>query len=137
MKKIIIVAAIALLCASMVFAAGITKKDLAGLKGAWSGEISQVGGQGCVATIEIMNDAEPLEGKITVTNIPMQTQKDYNVQATFTGQSKNGKITSAGTIMFLGSDQSNFFEISSVKAGKMRGWFFMNGLRGTFSGKKK
>ena len=35
MKKIIVISAIALLCASMVFA--FTKKDLAGLKGTWEG----------------------------------------------------------------------------------------------------
>jgi hypothetical protein len=136
MKKIIFLSAIALLCASMVFAAGITKKDLAGLKGTWSGEVSSVGGQGCVANLEIMNDTVPVEAKITVSNIPMQTQKDYNVQATFLGESKNGKLTSAGTIMFTGG-ADNFFEISSVKDGKMSGWFFINGLKGSFGGKKK
>jgi hypothetical protein len=136
MKKTIFLSAIVLLCASMVFAAGITKKDLAGLKGTWSGTVSQVGGQGCLATLEIMNDAIPMEGKITVTNIPMQTQKDYNVQATFTGQSKNGKLTSAGTIMFTGGE-GNFFEITSLKDNKIHGWFYVDGMKGTFSGAKK
>ena len=134
MKKIIVISAIVFLCASMVFA--ITKKDLATLKGTWSGTVSQVGGQGCVATLEIMNDAIPLEGKITVTNIPMQTQQDYNVPATFTGQSKNGKLTTAGTIMFTGGE-GNFFEITSLKDKKISAWFFVNGMKGSFTGNKK
>ena len=137
MKKIIIVAAIALLCASMVFAAGITKKDLAGLKGKWSGTASGAGGASLVTTLEIMNDAEPLEATITITNVPMQMQKDYNVKDTLTGTSKNGKLTSAGTIMFLGADPSNFFEITSIKDKKMSAWFYFNGVKANVSATKK
>jgi len=137
MKKIIIMAAIALLCASVVFAAGITKKDLAGLKGKWSGTTSGAGGASLVTTLEIMNDAEPLEATITITNVPMQMQKDYNVKDTLTGTSKNGKLTSAGTIMFLGADPSNFFEITSIKDKKVNAWFYANGIKGTVSATKK
>jgi len=137
MKKFIVFSAIALLCASVVFAAGITKKDLAGLKGSWSGTATGAGGASLVTTIEFMNDAEPLEATITITNVPMQMQTDYNVKATITGQSKTGKITSSGTIMFLGADPSNFFEITSSKDKKMSAWFYANGLRGTVSATKK
>ena len=137
MKKIIIVAAIALLCASVVFAAGITKKDLAGLKGKWSGTASGGGGTSLVTTIEIANEAEPVEGTVTITNVPMQMQTDYNVKATITGQSKNGKLTSAGTIMFLGADPSNFFEITSIKDKKMNAWFYANGIKANVSATKK
>jgi hypothetical protein len=137
MKKIIIVAAIALLCASMVFAAGITKKDLADLKGTWSGTATGGGGTSLATTIEITNAAEPVEGTITITNVPMQMQKDYNVKDTMTGQSKNGKITSAGTIMFLGADPSNFFEITSIKDKKMSAWFYFNGIKANVSVTKK
>jgi len=137
MKKIVLLSAVVLLCASVVFAAGITKKDLAGLKGKWSGTASGAGGTSLVTTIEIMNDAEPLEGTVTITNVPMQIQKDYNVKDTLTGTSKNGKITSAGTIMFLGADPSNFFEITSIKDKKISAWFYYNGIKANVSATKK
>ena len=134
MKKILCIAGIVVLCASMVFA--FTKNDLAGLKGTWSGSVSgMAGGQQCVATLEIANDAEPLDGKLTVANIPMQMQQDYNVPATFTGQAK-GKLTSKGEIMFTGAT-NNFFKITSIKDKKMQGWFIINGFEGTFTGSKK
>ena len=90
---------------------------------------------GC--NIEIANAAEPVEGTVTITNVPMQMQTDYNVKATITGQSKNGKLTSAGVIMFLGADPSNFFEITSIKDKKMNAWFYANGVKANVTATKK
>jgi hypothetical protein len=137
MKKIIFLSTIALLCASIVFAAGFTKKNLAGLKGTWEGT-ALGGAKGALITIEIMNDAEPLQGKVTLSTIPQDVQRDYNVPATITGESKNGKLTSAGTIMFLGADPSNFFEITEInKDKKLVAWFYKDGLRANVVATKK
>ncbi len=69
MKKVICVAGAVMLFASMVFAEPITKKNLGSLKGTWEGFASGVRDEANLK-LEIMNDAEPVEAKITVSNIP-------------------------------------------------------------------
>ena len=138
MKKIVFFSAIALLCASVVFAAGITKKSLADLKGTWEGTAQTGGSASCNVKIEIMNAAEPVEAKMTLTGLPAKAKEDYGISDPLTGESKSGKITSAGTIMFLGQSPSNFFEITSIgKDKKLNGWFFFNGLKANVSATKK
>jgi len=138
MKKIILFSAIALLCASVVFAAGITKKDLAGLKGTWQGTASGGSGISVDVKLEIMNDTEPLQGKLTLSKIPEKAKQEFNVQDPMTGESNNGKITSAGTIMFLGASPTNFFEITSIsKEKKLSGWGFFNGFKANITATKK
>ena len=137
MKRILCVVGIVMLFASLVFAAGISKKDLAGLKGTWEGTASAGAGGGSVkATLEIMNDTEPLEGKLTLSNIPMTAQREYNIPGgSITGESKDGKITSAGTIMFTGSN--GFFEVESIKDKTLKGWGYFFGLKANITAKKK
>lgn len=136
MKKLVCVVGIVMLFASMVFAAGISKKDLAGLKGTWEGKATGAGGSGVTAKFEIMNDTEPLQGKLTLYNIPMTAQREYNVPGgTLTGESKDGKITSAGTIMFTGGN--GFFEIESIKDNTLKGWGFFGGIKANITAKKK
>ena len=141
MKKVICVVGIVLFFASMVFAAAITKKDLGSLKGTWEG-FASAGTSNANLKIEIMNDAEPVEGKVTLSNIPAGDWKtNYGIPDPWTAHSKEGKITSKGTVMFLG-DMGNFFEITSVgkdKSGKamVQGWFYSKGVRADFSATKK
>ena len=136
MKKLVCVVGIVMLVASMVFAAGISKKDLANLKGTWEGTATGAGGGSVKATFEIMNDTEPLQGKLILSNIPMTAQREYNVPGgTLTGESKDGKITSAGTIMFTGGN--GFFEIESIKDNKLKGWGYFGGLKANITAKKK
>ncbi len=137
MKKIILFSAIALLCASVVFAAGITKKNLAALKGTWQGSATSGAGLSVDVKLEIMNDAEPLQAKITLTKIPEKAKAEYAVQDPAVGESNNGKITSAGTIMFTGASPSNFFEITSIKDNKISGWCFFNGFKANVTATKK
>ena len=136
MKKIVCVVGIVMLFASLVFAAGISKKDLAGLKGTWEGTASAGAGGGSVkATLEIMNDTEPLQGKLTFTNIPQGARTTYRIDETVTGESNDGMITSAGTIMFTGSN--GFFEITSIKDNTLKGWGFFKGFKANITAKKK
>ncbi|HSB06159.1 MAG TPA: hypothetical protein VLK23_13295 [Thermodesulfobacteriota bacterium] len=137
MKKIILFSAVALLCASMVFAAGFTKKDLAALKGTWAGTASGGAGISVDAKLEIMNDAEPLQAKLILSKIPEKAKSEFNVQDPIMGESNNGKITSAGTIMFLGASPTNFFEITSIKEKKLSGWGFFNGFKANVTLTKK
>ena len=136
MKKIIVISAIALLCASMVFAAGITKKDLAGLKGTWQGTASGGSGISVDVKLEIMNEAEPLQGKLTLSKIPDKAKSEWAIQDPLTGDSNDGKITSAGTIMFTGAN--GFFEITSIgKDKKLSGWGYFKGFKANITATKK
>ncbi len=133
MKKIILFSAIALLCASMVFA--FSKKDLAGLKGTWEGTGSGGGGGTLPVKIEIMNDTEPLQGKLTVSKIPQGMQSEYGLPETVVGESSDGKLTSKGTIMFTGAN--GFFEIQSLKDNKLKGWGYFKGFKADITATKK
>ena len=133
MKKIICVVGIVMLCASMVFA--FTKKDLAGLKGTWAGTASGGGGGSVDVKIEIMNDAEPLQGKMTWSKIPPKALADYGLQEPTVGEASNGKLTSKGTIMF--TTPNGFFEITSVKDKKLSGWGYFSGFKADITATKK
>src|SRR5512135_2501835 len=121
MKKIICLAAVVLMIASVVYAqkkAGITAKELAGMKGTWAGSLSfgafdQGGSSAC--TLEILSDAAPVKAKLTVNDIPAPVAS--SVGAT-TGQNvfeiDSGVLTTQGTIMFTGPAQG-FLEV--VKSG--------------------
>jgi opacity protein-like surface antigen len=134
MKRILCVVGIVMLFASMVFAAGITKKDLAALKGTWEG--TATGGGGTLnAKLEVMNDTEPLQGKITFTGLPGNAKSEYKLNDPLIGESNDGKITSAGTIMFTGSN--GFFEIQSIKDKTLKGWGYFAGFKANITAKKK
>ncbi len=112
-----------------------TKKDLAGLKGTWEG--TGAGGSGATINVkvEIMNDAEPLQAKLTFSNIPEKMKSEYGISDPTVGESNDGKLTSKGTIMFTGPN--GFFEISSVKDKKLSGWGYFKGLKADISATKK
>jgi len=133
MKKIICVVGIVMLCASMVFA--FTKKDLPGLKGTWEGTVSGVTGVSVNVKLEIMNDAEPVQGKLTLTKIPDKVKSEYGLSDPIIGESNDGKLTSAGTIMFTGPN--GMFEITSVKDKKLSGWGYFKGFKVNLSATKK
>ncbi len=133
MKKIIVISVVVLLCASMVFA--FTNEDLAGLKGTWEGTGSGGGGGSVSVTIEIMNDTEPLQGKMTILKIPQGIQTEYGLQETVVGESSDGKLTSKGTIMFTGTN--GFFEIQSIKDKKLTGWGYFKGFKADITATKK
>ena len=133
MKKIIFLSTIALLCASMVFAAGITEKNLKALKGTWEG--IGTGPNTANVKIEIMNDTEPLQGKMTFSNIPQIILQKTGLSDPTTGESNDGKITTAGTIMFTGPN--GFFEITSIKGKKLSGWGYFRGFKADITAIKK
>ncbi len=135
MKKIIFLSAIALLCASMVFVVGFTKKSLPSLKGTWEG--TAVGGTGVTVDVklEIMNDAEPMQAKLTFSKIPPKIVADYAISDPITGESNDGKLTSTGTVMFTGPN--SFFEITTVKEKKLSGWGYFKGFKANISAAKK
>jgi hypothetical protein len=143
MKKVICLIAIALMIASVTFAAGklkFTAKDLPGLKGTWEGVVSFgefEGGGTSPMKLEILNDAAPLKAKVTVTNIPQQIAGQFSVpsgQNVF--ENDGGVLTSQGTISWASPQGTGFMEISKGE-NKINFWYFNKGLKGDATLKKK
>ncbi len=136
MKKIVCVIAVVLMIVSVVYAqkkAGITAKDLAGMKGTYAGTISfgefdQGGNSAC--KLEILNDAVPVKAKLTVNDVPAPVAS--SVGGT-TGQnvmeSDDGTLTTQGTIMFTGPAKG-FLEISKSGEKKIKINYWFRGMKG-------
>ena len=134
MKKIILLSAIALLCASMVFA--FTSKDFPGLKGTWEGTGTNAAGLAVHVTLEIMNDMQPLQAKLTFTQLPEKAKSDYGIPDPAVGVSNNGQITSDRTILFTG--ENGFFELQYIdKDKRLKGWGYFKGFKANVILKKK
>jgi hypothetical protein len=136
MKKIICVIAVVLMVASVVYAqkkAGITAKDLAGMKGTYAGSISFgtfEGGGSSACTLEILNDAVPVKGKLTISSVPAVVASQLGISTTPEPmQNDEGVITSQGTIMFAGAAK-NFLEVSKSGDKKIKVYYYFKGLKG-------
>jgi len=142
MKKMICLLGIALMIASVAFAAAkkITPEDLAGLKGTWEGmlDFGLMGAQGgsSPCKLEILNDAVPVHIILTISNIPDSVASQVGISGgTNVFESYDGVITSQGTLMWKGS-QDTFFEIS-MGGKKLSGPYWFRTVRGSVSLKKK
>ena len=142
MKKMISLLAIALMIASVAFAAAkITAKDLPALKGTWTGSLdfgmvgAQAGSTAC--TLEILNDKVPVQGKLTLSNVPDFVASQLGISA---GKSErdltDGQITSHGTIFWTGGEK-NMFEVSMGGEKKLSATYWFRTIRGSASLKKK
>jgi len=136
MKKIICIIAVVLMIASVVYAqkkAGITAKDLPALKGTYTGMLSWgtfEGGGTSACTLEILNDAVPIKGKLTISSVPQTVATAMGMSTTPEPMaSEDGALTSQGTIMFTGPAK-NFLEISKSGEKKIKVNYFFRGLRG-------
>ncbi len=136
MKKIVCIFVAVLMIASVVYAQkkmAITAKDLAGMKGMWSGSIDFgifEGGGSSAMSMEIFNDKVPVEAKLTIQQVPNAVASQYGLTA---GQnvmeSKEGTLTSKGTLFFTGPEK-NFLEITKTGDKKVSLYYFFRGLRG-------
>jgi len=136
MKKIICIVAVVLMIASVVYAqkkAGITAKDLPAMKGAYSGSLSFgefQGGGSSACTLEILNDAVPVKGKLTISSVPATVAQGMGISTTPEPMvSEDGALTSQGTIMFTGPAK-NFLEVSKSGEKKIKVYYYFRGLRG-------
>jgi hypothetical protein len=140
MKKIICFLAVALMIASIAFAAEmITQKDLPALKGTWEGMLSWgiSGAANSNAKLEILNDSVPVKAKFSLTNVPEKVAKDLlsTMGTTASFESDEGLITTQGTLMFIGPEK-NFLEFTKA-GGKLSGSYYFRGVKGNTSLKKK
>jgi hypothetical protein len=142
MKKVICLIAVALMVASVAFAAAkvkMTAKDLPGLKGTWEGIISfgvtEQGGTS-PAKLEIMNDAVPVKGKFTITNVPQIVANQVGLQQGQNVYEGEGVLTTQGTLMFMGP-QKNFIEVGLISKEKINVRYIYQSLSGDGDFKKK
>ena len=136
MKKIVCIIAVVLMIASVVCAqkkAGITAKNLAGMKGTWAGMISfgefeQGGSSPC--KLEILNDAVPIKAKLTVDNVPAGVASSVGgTSGQNVMESDDGTLTTQGTIMFTGPAKG-FLEISKSGEKKIKINYWFRGMKG-------
>jgi hypothetical protein len=118
----------------------ITKSDLPTLKGTWSGWtiFSSAQNNPVLTTLEINNDTVPLQGRITLSNLPQGVASLFPVESLSAGNQvaihfRNGKISDQGTI--IGQSGENFLELtySAGEKPKFDGWFYYFGARGTLT----
>jgi len=151
MKKAICLVGMGLLLVSMVWVSCapmqktvITKSNLSTLKGTWQGwtTFSSVQSNPILTTLQITNDAVPVQGNITLNNLPDGVALAFPADAKTAGGNvtidfKNGLITDQGTL--IGQSGQNFLELAYYAGEKMKmnGWFYYYGAKGTVELTKK
>jgi hypothetical protein len=136
MKKIICIIAVVLMIVSVVYAqkkAGITAKDLPAMKGTYSGSISFgvfEGGGSSACTLEILNDAVPIKGKLSISSVPNVIASGLGISTTPEPMTNDdGVITTQGTIMFAGAAK-NWLEVVKSGEKKVKVYYYFRGLKG-------
>jgi len=136
MKKIVCIIAVVFMIASVVYAqkkAGITAKDLAGMKGTYVGSLSFgefEGGGSSACKLEILNDAVPVKMKLTVNAVPAVVASSVGgMSGQNVMESDDGTLTTQGTIMFTGPAKG-FLEISKSGEKKIKINYWFRGLKG-------
>jgi hypothetical protein len=150
MKKTICLVGIGILLVSMVLMGcapvktTITKSNLSALKGTWEGwtTFSSVQTNPILTTLQITNDTVPVQGRITLNNLPRGVAVLFPADAVTAGGNvtidfKNGLISDQGTL--IGQTGQNFLEFTLLAGEKMKmnGWFYYNGTKGTVDLTKK
>jgi hypothetical protein len=151
MKKTICLAGVGLFLVSMVLVSCapvqktmVTKSNLSSLKGTWQGwtTFSSVQSTPILTTLEITNDTVPVQGRITLENLPRTVASIFPADAKtadndLTINFKNGMISDQGTL--IGQTGQNFLELtlSVGEKMKMNGWFYYYAAKGTVELTKK
>ena len=151
MKKAICLMGLRLLLVSMLLVSCapvqktmVTKSNLPSLKGTWQGwtTFSSVQSNPILTTLEITNDTVPVQGRITLENLPRAVASIFPADAKTAGNDvtidfKNGMISDQGTL--IGQTGQNFIELtlSVGEKMKMNGWFYYYAAKGTVELTKK
>jgi hypothetical protein len=140
MKKIVVLVIGLMLVASLAFGQGIKKEDLPALKGTYTGWATFQAGITSPMELQILNDAVPVKAKGTISNLPDSVAPLFGQLAkpggTFSFSGEDGKITNQGSLFFPGVG-GNFIELWQKPGNRLDGWFYVNGVRGDASFKKK
>ena len=145
MKKIICLVVVILMIAAVAYAAKkvpITAKNVASLKGTWTGVISfatigAAGGVTSPVTLEILNDTPPLKAKMTIANVPGEVARQFGqMEGQKVGENDDGTLAGDGTVMWTGADK-NFFQFTLLDNKKASLWYYFRGMRGDATLSKK
>ena len=149
MKKIMVLVGVSLFLVSMVSCAPmqktmVTKSNLSALKGNWQGwtTFSSIQSTPVLTYLQITNDSVPVQGNITLNNLPDAVAAVFPADAKTAGNNvtidfSNGKITDQGTL--IGRSGENFLELTyyAGEKPKFSGWFYYYGFKGTVEFTKK
>jgi hypothetical protein len=151
MKKMIGLMGMGLLLVSMVWVSCapmqktiVTKSNLPTLKGNWQGwtTFSSIPSRPVLTTMQITNDTVPVQGNITLNDLPDPVAFAFPADAKTAGGNvtidfKNGMITDQGTL--IGQSGQNFLELTyyAGEKPKFNGWFYYYGAKGTVEFTKK
>jgi hypothetical protein len=145
MKKIICLVVVILMIAAVAYAAkkvAITTKNVASLKGTWTGVISfatigAAGGVTSPVTLEILNDTPPLKAKWTIANVPGEVARQFGMmEGQKVGENDDGIITADGAVMWSAADK-NFVMATLMDNKKLSLWYYFRGMRGDGTVNKK
>jgi len=151
MKRTIYLVGMGLLLISMVMMSCapkqktiITKSNLPTLTGKWEGwtTFDNFEGMPVLTTLEITSETVPVQGRITLENLPDRVAFAFPADAKTAGNNiiinfGNGMISSQGTL--IGQSGQNFLELTYYAGEKPKfgGWFYYYGARGTMGLTKK
>ena len=122
----------------------VTEGNLSALKGTWSGWTSFKGlaSSSVLTNLEISNDTVPIQGTITLYNLPQGVanlfpNESLSLGNNFTLDFKNGLISDKGTI--IAESGKNSLELAYYAGEKPRvdGWFLYYSANGTMTLTKK
>jgi hypothetical protein len=122
----------------------VTKSNLSTLKGTWQGwtTFSSASSRPVLTTLQITNDTVPVQGNITLNNLPADVAGIFPADAKTAGNDvtiefKNGMISDQGTL--IGQTGQNFLELTLAAGEKMKmsGWFYYYATKGTMDLTKK
>jgi len=145
MKKIICLVVVILMIAAVAYAAKkvvITTKNVASLKGTWTGMLSfatigAAGGITSPCTLEILNDTPPLKAKLTISNMPTEVAQQFGeTPGQKVAENDDGIITADGTVMWTGAAK-NFLNATLLDNKKLQLWYYWRGMRGDATVSKK
>ena len=146
MKKIICLVVVILMIAAVAYAAkkvAITTKNVASLKGTWTGMLSfatigAAGGISSPVTLEILNDTPPLKAKWTIANVPTEVAQQFGGGAggQRVGENDDGILTADGAVMWSTADK-NFVMATLLDNKKLSLWYYFRGMRGDATLNKK
>jgi len=93
-----------------------------------------------LTTMEINNDTVPIQGTLTLFNLPDRVGVVFPADAKTAGNNAiinfaNGMISDQGTL--IGQSGHNFLELTLFVGEKMNGWFYYYGFGGTVTLTKK
>ena len=152
MKRIIGLAGLSLFLVSMVMMGCapvpktvITMSTLPTLVGKWEGWTSFTDypqAMPVLTTLEITSDTLPVQGRITLENLPDRVAFALPADAKTAGNNiiinfSNGMITTSGTL--IGQSGRDFLELTyyAGEKPKFEGWFYYYGAKGTMRLTKK